>query len=129
MSLRNRIVLALGVFLLLLLAMGTVSFMNLKAISTDVVALHGMISQVTAVQGTEAEDLIGQIRDADIAAERTFLVSFLTTFVLAVGCGYFILRAFGNLKALIGHVQTAGIQVNSSVTQIAATAKEQQATA
>jgi len=38
-------------------------------------------------------------------------------------------RMTDELTALVGHVQQSGVQVNTSVTEIAATAKEQQATA
>jgi methyl-accepting chemotaxis protein WspA len=51
------------------------------------------------------------------------------TLALGVTCGVFIFRNFGMLARLIGNVQSAGIQVNSSVTEIAATARQQQATA
>jgi methyl-accepting chemotaxis protein WspA len=44
-------------------------------------------------------------------------------------CGYFLLRAIAKLRRLMGQVQQYGIQVNSSVSEIAVTAREQQATA
>lgn len=121
------------------------------------------------VTGSEAS-----IRETLLAvshAEIGILVSVSVILLLAVICGYFLLRAinqplvqllsvvdvmrsgnfsqrlklerhdeFGtlgdgvnrmidDLTSLIGKVQESGIQVNSSITEIAATAKEQQATA
>jgi methyl-accepting chemotaxis protein WspA len=128
-SIRSRIITAFGVFLLLIVLMGSVAFINLKRISSDVSALQNALGQSQTLDKAQAGELISNIGESDVAAERTFIASLGVVLVLAGACGFFIFRAFGNLKTLVGHVQSAGIQVNSSVTQIAATAKEQQATA
>jgi methyl-accepting chemotaxis protein WspA len=129
MTLRARILTAFGVFLVLILLIGSVAFVSLKQINSDVVRLHDALESVPGLADTNASAILEEIRASDLTAERTFLAAVLITLALAAACAFVILRAFANLKSLVGHVQTAGIQVNSSVTEIAATAREQQATA
>jgi methyl-accepting chemotaxis protein WspA len=83
-------------------------------VEADKADLDGATKSVVASAGTAA---IG------------ILASLAVALLLAVASGYLLLRAITRMALLIGDVQKAGIQVNTSVTEIAATAKEQQATA
>jgi methyl-accepting chemotaxis protein WspA len=120
---------------------------------------------------SHADDAVRQTYEAVAGAKLELLVSFVAALVLAIVCGYYLLRAithplkrllaamdvmrqgdftqrmpverrdeFGalaegfnrmaaDIMALVGGVQKSGIQVNTSMTEIAATSKQQQATA
>ena len=50
MTLRIRIVAAFAMFLVLILGMGSVAYVNLKRISGDVVALHMKLRQMPGLE-------------------------------------------------------------------------------
>jgi methyl-accepting chemotaxis protein WspA len=129
MTVRTRILGAFAILLTVMLASSSIPFFYLKSATREVTALHGELSQVAALRSSRIDALVSQIRDTEMAAERSFFASILVVVILGGVCMWVIHRTLTNLRSLIGHVQSAGIQVNSSVTQIAATAKEQQATA
>jgi methyl-accepting chemotaxis protein WspA len=129
MTLRARIIAAFAVFLILMITTGSIAYHQLWQISGDVDNLHTLLQHVGSVDKDKVDAVIDQVRGSNREAEVAFIASFVITLVLAMASAVLILRTFRNLKTLVGHVQTAGIQVNSSVTEIAATAKEQQATA
>jgi methyl-accepting chemotaxis protein WspA len=85
----------------------------------------------TLVEADKA-DLDGATKRIVASADTAIigiLASLAVALLLAGASGYLLLRAITRMALLIGDVQKAGIQVNTSVTEIAATAKEQQATA
>ena len=126
---RNRILLAVGVFCLLVVGMGALGYMNLPGIAHKMELLHQAVENNGSLDKARAIELIGEIEKADAAAMRNLVLSVVFMVALGVACGLFIIRNFQSLTRLVGHIQSAGVQVNSSVTEIAATARQQQATA
>jgi methyl-accepting chemotaxis protein WspA len=109
---------------------GAVRAATLAVVSTGVLALlfavlsgFALLRAITSplTRLLEAVDLM---RTGDLSRRLTFVQQdeFAT---LADGFN----RMRDELGSLVGHIQRSGIQVNTSVTQIAATAKQQQATA
>jgi methyl-accepting chemotaxis protein WspA len=89
-------------------------------------AIQGLIDY-NEQDSTEATN---QIFSAIRMAEISIVVSFGVGLLLALLCGYLLMRSIrGPLGELSAELRTSGIQVKASVTEIAATAKEHQATA
>ena len=87
------------------------------------------IRSVIALNRKDADASVKQI-SADVGTTKIAVLSgMIAVFVLAGACGVGLLRVTRDLAGLVGQVQQSGLQVNTSVTEIAATAKEQQATA
>jgi methyl-accepting chemotaxis protein WspA len=126
---RNRILIAVGVFCLLVVGMGALGYMNLPGIAHKMGMLHAAVESNGSLDKARALELISEIEKADAAAMRNLVLSVLFMVALGIASGIFILRNFRALAHLVGHIQSAGVQVNSSVTEIAATARQQQATA
>jgi methyl-accepting chemotaxis protein len=80
-------------------------------------------------QAKEVADNIAAIERGDDSLKIELLSTLGVAVLIAVILGFYLRRMAGDLSSLIGAVQKSGVQVNTSVTEIAATAKEQQATA
>ncbi len=80
--------------------------------------------QARAVAESNAE-----VERADALLKLELLIGIAVGLVLAVFLGIYLTRMAGDLARLIEQARAGGVQVNTSVTEIAATAKEQQATA
>ncbi len=75
----------------------------------------------------EAEAQTDQILTAVSTAESGLFLSFAATVIVASLCGYFLLTAVTEpLGQLSSQLEDAGLRVNTSLTEIAATAKQQQ---
>lgn len=126
---RNRIMLIIGIFCVLIVGMGVLGYANLPGIAQKTGQLRAAIASDSGVDRGEAFEIIAEIEKADAAAIRNLIGGVLFMLLLGASCGLFILRNFRSMARLVGHIETAGVQVNSSVTEIAATARQQQATA
>jgi methyl-accepting chemotaxis protein WspA len=87
------------------------------------------IEAVVSLNRSEADGSARQIV-TDVGTSQTSVVAgVIVALVLVAVCGVSLLGMTSRLATLVGQVQKSGMQVNTSVTEIAATAKEQQATA
>ena len=97
-----------------------------KAFQTAQSAIQGLVEY----DKQYASDATGKILSAIEWPEMIIAASFGGGLLLAVLCGYLLLRSIrGPLLRLSTELGTSGIQVKASVNEIAATAKEHQATA
>lgn len=87
------------------------------------------LEALTKFQAVEMEQTIRAMDEGDNSLKIELIIATLVAVVLSVIVGRSLSRMAGDLSSLIGAVQKSGVQVNTSVTEIAATAKEQQATA
>ena len=75
----------------------------------------------------DADAGVTQILDAVNTAELTMVSSFAAAAIFAVICGYYLLLSITQpLGQLSSQLEHSGVQVNTSVIEIAATAKQQQ---
>lgn len=84
---------------------------------------------LTDFQSRSVEESIAAFERADGLQKLELLGGVTVGLVLAVILGLYLSRMAGDLSNLVEQAKTGGMQVNTSVTEIAATAKEQQATA
>lgn len=84
---------------------------------------------LTDFQSRSVGDSIAAFDRADDIQKLELLGGVTVGLVLAVILGLYLSRMAGDLSNLIEQAKSGGLQVNTSVTEIAATAKEQQATA
>jgi methyl-accepting chemotaxis protein WspA len=90
-------------------------------------AMNAVSSGVT--QSRTHAEASGQQVSADVSTVRFgVLIAVIATLLATLMCFITLGRAYKELKTLVGQVEESGIKVNTSVTEIAATAKEQQAT-
>lgn len=88
---------------------------------------EALFQTVVATHRSRLESATGDILTAANNAELGIIVSFASAMILVFGCGYYLLGAITRpLAELSGHLEQSGLQVNTSVTEIAATAKQQQ---
>lgn len=80
-------------------------------------------------QNQAIADSIEASRQADQTKKLELIAGVLGGLLLAGILGFFLSRMAGDLATLISQARISGVQLNTSVTEIAATAKEQQATA
>ncbi len=116
------------------------AFINLSKTNRKEEANALMLSQVLpefekffeAIRGEStstkngADVSVKEIQSAVTSADTGILASFVVGLFIAFAVGYFLIR---DLTLVVGQVHKSGVQVNTSVTEIAATAKQQQATA
>ena len=86
------------------------------------------VNELSDLQDTEVADKIAEAGRTNRTVGLTLLVSIVLAVGLAGLLGFNLARLAGDLVVLVGQVQQSGIQVNTSINEIAATAKEQQAT-
>jgi methyl-accepting chemotaxis protein len=87
------------------------------------------LQELSLLQTREVEIMIAQA-EATNHNMRLFLLGILAIGLILAGIiGYSLSRLVGDLVVLVGEVQRSGVQVNTSITEIASTAREQQATA
>ena len=87
------------------------------------------LNELSDVQGKEVATTIAEAGRTNRTMGLTLLVSIIAAVALAGVLGFNLVRLAGDLVVLVGQVQKSGLQVNTSINEIAATAKEQQATA
>ena len=87
------------------------------------------LNELSELQGKEVATKIAEAEKTDRTENLTLLISTVAAVVLAGLLGLNLVRLTGDLVVLVGQVKKSGIQVNTSINEIAATAKEQQATA
>ncbi len=82
-----------------------------------------VVSRRRSVADSETREILAAATNAELG----IAVSFASAVLLAFACGYYLLGAITRpLGALSNHLEQSGLQVNTSVTEIAATAKQQQ---
>ena len=86
------------------------------------------LNELCDVQGKEVADKIAEAGRSNRATSLTLFVSIVIAVGIAGMLGFSLVRLANDLVVLVGQVQKSGLQVNTSVNEIAATAKEQQAT-
>lgn len=87
------------------------------------------LEELIQFQAREMETAIEALEKGDNSLKIELMLAVAIAVVLAFMVGRSLSRMAGDLSSLVGAVQKSGLQVNTSVTEIAATAKEQQATA
>lgn len=106
----------------------------LRAFNSGVLyqALEPYCDQLDALSQYQAQEVaenIASIESGDDSLKLELLIALGSAVLLSGVLGFYLIRMAGDLSSLIRAVQRSGVQVNTSVTEIAATAKEQQATA
>jgi methyl-accepting chemotaxis protein WspA len=85
--------------------------------------LQTLIERHRAAADADMRDIL----TAAITARRWLLISFSSVLILAFACGYYLLRSIAApLAELSQRLEQSGLQVNTSVTEIAATARQEQ---
>jgi methyl-accepting chemotaxis protein len=102
---------------------------NATELSQAIDPLCAKLGELSRFQENEVATNITAIEKDDDSLKIELLAVLGAAVVIAVMLGFYLRRMAGDLTALMGAVQKSGVQVNTSVTEIAATAKEQQATA
>ena len=87
------------------------------------------LNEIFAAQGKEVELKILAAEHTNRTISVILLISVIAAAVLSGLLGLNLTRLAGDLAVLVTQVQKSGLQVNTSITEIAATAKDQQATA
>src|SRR5258705_229094 len=150
-SIRRRILVSFGFILVLVVGMGAIAYTRLARIDREATAVAAdsiegladglgiqdawsndfLLTEEHALQavvrltrsGAEGSDR--QIVTDVTASQASVIAGVVASLVLVLICGVSLLRVTSRLSTLVGQVQQSGIQVNTSVTEIAATAKEQ----
>ncbi len=91
--------------------------------------LSSRLQFLTDFQGSAIAESIAATAKANRIQKLELLGGVTGGLLLAIILGVFLSRMAGDLSTLINQARVSGVQVNTSVTEIAATAKEQQATA
>lgn len=96
-----------------------------SAIDPYCIKLHELFD----VQGEEVQSRIQEAKESHLTMRIVLLGSLVLGLILATVIGLNLFRLVGDLVVLVREVQRSGLQVNTSITEIASTTKEQQATA
>ncbi len=89
----------------------------------------GKLDELSHTQVKEVAANIAAAERSNRTMSLVLLASIIVAVALAGLLGFSLVRMAGDLIVLVAQVQKSGVQVNTSINEIAATAKEQQATA
>ncbi|GAB5562368.1 MAG: hypothetical protein SynsKO_40150 [Synoicihabitans sp.] len=109
--------------------MQALSEFNHTVLYASVDPYSAKLHRLSEMQSLEVEERILAAEENSRTMRLVLLGCMLIGVILAGIIGYNLIRLVNDLVVLVGAVQQSGLEVNTSITEIASTAKEQQATA